>query len=168
MPDPGTRDSTTHADNQPEWVLPRKRMATTVLFTDPDGRLLLVDPTYKPDWELPGGMIEDDESPWLAGRREVAEELGLDRPPGALLAVDYVTATSRLPDGLIVVFDGGVLDPARPLTLPPDELGAASFVELHRIDEYLPARQARRARAALAARATGRAVYLEDGHPLIP
>ncbi len=143
-------------------------MATTVLFTDGEGRLLLVDPTYKPDWELPGGMIEDGESPWLAGRREVAEELGIDRPPGALLAVDYVTAADVLPDGVIIVFDGGMLDPAQPLSLPPDELGAATFVELHRLEEYLPARHARRARAALAARATGCAVYLEDGHPIKP
>ncbi|HEY6791280.1 MAG TPA: NUDIX domain-containing protein [Trebonia sp.] len=32
--------------------------------------------------------MEAEESPHAACRREVAEELGLDRPPGRVLAVD--------------------------------------------------------------------------------
>ena len=49
----------------------RKRMAATVLFTDAQGRVLVVEPTYKPRWELPGGAVERDESPWRAAGREV-------------------------------------------------------------------------------------------------
>ena len=44
-------------------TLPRKRMAAAVLFFDAADRLLLVEPTYKPTWELPGGTVEADESP---------------------------------------------------------------------------------------------------------
>ena len=62
--------------------LARKRMAVGALFHDENGRVLLVDPTYKPTWDLPGGAVEKEESPYAACRREVAEELGLDRPPG--------------------------------------------------------------------------------------
>ena len=43
--------------------LPGKRMGAGVLFTDETGRLLLVEPTYKPTWEIPGGAMEADESP---------------------------------------------------------------------------------------------------------
>jgi len=68
--------------------LARKRMAAGALFRDVDGRVLLVDPTYKPMWDLPGGAVEKEESPHAACRREVAEELGLDRPPGRVLVVD--------------------------------------------------------------------------------
>jgi ADP-ribose pyrophosphatase YjhB (NUDIX family) len=39
----------------------RKRVAADVLFRDPEGRILLVDPTYKPDWDVPGGMAEANE-----------------------------------------------------------------------------------------------------------
>lgn len=56
-----------------------------MLFTDALGRLLVVKPTYKPGWELPGGSVEDGESPGRAAVREIAEELGVERPVGRLL-----------------------------------------------------------------------------------
>jgi 8-oxo-dGTP diphosphatase len=68
--------------------LPRKRMAAGALFVDSVSRILLVDPVYRDTWDLPGGAVEAEESPYAACRREVAEELGLDRPPGRVLAVD--------------------------------------------------------------------------------
>jgi 8-oxo-dGTP pyrophosphatase MutT (NUDIX family) len=61
--------------------LARKRMAVTAFFRDDQGRVLLVNPVYKEAWDLPGGAVEAEESPYAACRREVAEELGLDRPP---------------------------------------------------------------------------------------
>src|SRR5882724_3664785 len=70
--------------------LARKRMAAGALFLDEDGRVLLVDPIYRETWDLPGGAVEAEESPQAACRREVAEELGLDRQPGRVLAVDWV------------------------------------------------------------------------------
>lgn len=141
-----------------------KRTAATVIFTDPDGRVLIVKPTYKPRWELPGGRVEQEESPGAAAIREIAEELGFACPLGPLLAVDYVPAAD-LPDALVVVFDGGVLVDADGVRLPRDELSAARFAAVAELDDYLPPLQARRVRAALTARGTGCAVYLEDGRP---
>ncbi len=60
-------------------------------------------------WDLPGGAVEAEESPYAACRREVAEELGLDRSPGRVLAVDWVPSRPRCPEGLLVVYDGGML-----------------------------------------------------------
>lgn len=37
--------------------LPRKKMATGVLFFQ-DQSLLLVKPTYKDGWSIPGGIVE--------------------------------------------------------------------------------------------------------------
>ncbi|HEY0813309.1 MAG TPA: NUDIX hydrolase [Pseudonocardia sp.] len=140
----------------------------TVLFTDAHGQVLVVKPTYKQGWELPGGAVEDDESPRRAAAREVFEELHLHCVPGPVLALDYVSAaaSSAGTEGLVVVFDGGTLtqDPAA-LQLASDELAAAMFADAVAREQRLPALQARRAAAALAARATGRTVYLEDGHP---
>jgi 8-oxo-dGTP pyrophosphatase MutT (NUDIX family) len=59
--------------------LARKRMAATAFFRDEDGRVLLVNPVHKETWDLPGGAVEAEESPYAACRREVAEELGLAR-----------------------------------------------------------------------------------------
>jgi hypothetical protein len=39
-------------------TLPRKRMGAAVCFRDDVGRVLLVEPTYKRDWLLPGGAVE--------------------------------------------------------------------------------------------------------------
>ncbi len=53
------------------------RVAAGVLFRDAAGRVLLVKPTYKDGWEIPGGYVERGESPHAAavalrldGRRE--------------------------------------------------------------------------------------------------
>jgi 8-oxo-dGTP pyrophosphatase MutT (NUDIX family) len=62
--------------------LPRKRMAAGVLFRDKLNRVLLLQTSYKPNLEVPGGAVEADEAPWTTAAREVAEELGWDRLPG--------------------------------------------------------------------------------------
>jgi ADP-ribose pyrophosphatase YjhB (NUDIX family) len=65
-------------------------MAASALCSDQSGRILLVDPIYRDTWDLPGGVVEAEESPHAACRREVAEEIGLSRPVGRILAVDWV------------------------------------------------------------------------------
>jgi ADP-ribose pyrophosphatase YjhB (NUDIX family) len=68
----------------------RKRVAADVLIRDMAGRILLVNPTYKPGWDLSGGMAEANEPPHEAAVRELREELGLDVVPRGLLVVDWV------------------------------------------------------------------------------
>jgi 8-oxo-dGTP pyrophosphatase MutT (NUDIX family) len=104
--------------------LPRKRVAAGVLYRDGAGRVLLVEPAYKPSWEIPGGTVEDGEAPRTAAAREVREELGLDLPVWDLLVVDWVAADPPRPDGLKLLFDGGVLDArtTAAITLPAAEL----------------------------------------------
>ena len=80
--------------------LARKRMAATAFFRDAHGRVLLVNPVYKQTWDLPGGAAEAEESPHAACRREVAEELGLDRALGRVLAVDWVPSRPERPEDL--------------------------------------------------------------------
>ncbi|MEU8727388.1 MULTISPECIES: NUDIX hydrolase [Streptomyces] len=51
---------------------------TSVLITDDQGRLLLVERVDTGDWGLPGGLMEPGESFEETGMREVREETGLD------------------------------------------------------------------------------------------
>lgn len=44
----------------------------------PDGRILLVKPSYRNGWSVPGGLVGRRESPRDAARRELREEVGLD------------------------------------------------------------------------------------------
>ncbi|HEV2782362.1 MAG TPA: NUDIX hydrolase [Actinophytocola sp.] len=91
--------------------LPRKRMSAGVLLRDARGRVLLVEPSYKPRWEIPGGVVEDGEAPWDTAVRELHEEIGLARTVGRLLVVDHVTPRNgdKLPERVAFVFDGGTI-----------------------------------------------------------
>ena len=91
-------------------TLPRKRMAAGVLLRDDSGRVLLVEPAYKDYWEVPGGCVEADESPYDAAVREVKEELGLSIAPGRLLVADWVPPRPDRTEGVIFVYDGGIVD----------------------------------------------------------
>jgi 8-oxo-dGTP pyrophosphatase MutT (NUDIX family) len=57
-------------------TLARKRMTAGMLFRDKAGRVLPLEPSYKPNWEIPGGAVEADECPWATATREFTEELG--------------------------------------------------------------------------------------------
>lgn len=92
---------------------PTKRISVGALIRDRHARLLLVKPTYRDGWLLPGGIVDVDESPRAALVREIREELGLTLDPGALLCVDYVTAHGEYADGLHLLFDGGCLSDSR-------------------------------------------------------
>jgi 8-oxo-dGTP pyrophosphatase MutT (NUDIX family) len=145
----------------------RKRVAADLLVRDTSGRILLVDPSYKPGWDLPGGMAEANEPPLEAARREVREELGLEKDIGRLLCVDWVAPHGPWDDTLMFIFDGGVVTSAdiAELRLLDGELIAYQFSTEEEAAGLLGPRVWRRAEAALAALQTGQAHYLEDGRP---
>lgn len=148
-----------------------KRMAAGVLITDDLDRVLLLQPSYKPTWEIPGGVVEAGESPRAAARREVREELGLDIGLGRLLVVDWIAEDPPKTEGLMLVYDGGVLDGAdRSIRLQRAELNAYGFVDLEGAMGLASERAERRWKAALDARRMGRVLELEDGwrQPLEP
>jgi 8-oxo-dGTP pyrophosphatase MutT (NUDIX family) len=149
-------------------ALPRKRMASTVLLFDEADRVLVVEPTYVDFMELPGGCVELDESPRQAAVREVKEELGLDREPGCLLAVDWVPPRPGRSEGLIAVFDGGRLtaEEIGEIRLPADELRAFAFLPTDEAVQALPELLARRLESCLRARGAATTAYLENGSPV--
>lgn len=141
--------------------LPRKRMAAAVLLHDKRGRVLLLEPSYKPNWELPGGAVEDHEAPWEAATRELLEELGWPVQLGPLLLVDYVRPQDQRPEGVVFVFDGGEISEA---TLPAVsfEDGEILSAGLHTVE------QARsKVKALLADRITSALTALERGSTVV-
>jgi ADP-ribose pyrophosphatase YjhB (NUDIX family) len=148
--------------------LARKRMAAGALFRDEAGGVLLVNPTYKPTWDLPGGAVEAEESPHAACRREVAEELGLDRPPGRVLAVDWVPSRPERPEGLIVVYDSGILSAAEAseIVLTDGELAGFAFIAPSKVPGLVTPLLARRIAACLEAVESGTVAALENGNPV--
>jgi len=89
--------------------MPKKRMGAGCLFFNEAGDVMLVKPTYKPYWEIPGGAVELNESPKQGCQREVREELGLERVVGDLLVVDYNFQVDKKTESLMFIFNGGII-----------------------------------------------------------
>ncbi|MFI7100667.1 NUDIX domain-containing protein [Streptomyces sp. NPDC050161] len=143
-------------------------LAAGVLLFDDEDRVLLVDPTYKPGWEFPGGIVEHGESPTRAGIREVAEELGLRLPrTPRLLVLDWEAPAPPGFGGLRLLFDGGRLteDQTSALLLPGSELRDWRFVTEAEAEHMLPPVRFHRLRWALRAREQGCPLLLEAGVP---
>ncbi len=144
-------------------------LAAGVLLFDEHDRVLLVDPTYKPGWEFPGGVVERGEAPARAGMREVAEETGIHlREVPRLLVVDWERPAPPGFGGLRLLFDGGRLKSgeASRVLLPGPELRAWRFATEQEAAAMLPPVRYERLRWALRARERGSALYLEAGVPV--
>ncbi|MEU3524701.1 NUDIX hydrolase [Streptomyces sp. NPDC038707] len=147
--------------------LPRVLAGAAALFRDAEGRVLLVEPNYREGWALPGGTIESDtgETPRQGARRETLEEIGLDRPPGRLLAVDWAHGAGR-PPLVAYLYDGGVLteEELKSIRLQEEELLSWRLVAREELTAYLPEVLGRRVLAALDVLAEGGGtVELENG-----
>ena len=149
--------------------LPRKRAIAQVLLRDTDGRVLLCNLTYKQDWDLPGGVVEVNESPRLAAFREVEEETGLSLPPGRLLLTDWLPAWSGWDDAVCLVFDGGAHDASLAERIVPQarEIREARFCTVAEVHHLCADFTARRIDSALASlEAGGAPAYTESGRPV--
>jgi 8-oxo-dGTP diphosphatase len=156
------------ADGDLLFLLPRIPASAGALLLDRTGRLLIVNPTYKAHWTIPGGIMEDDgETPWEACRREVLEEVGLSLERGRLVAVDFLRPKPSKPGGMRFLFYCGVLDEAtiQQIVLQEEELSEYLLAEPAGALELLSGPLRRRVGAALDV-GDGGCVYLEDGRPV--
>jgi len=142
----------------------RSYVAAGVLFFDDAGRILLVQPTYKDHWDIPGGYVETGETPAQAAVREVREELGIDMSVGALLVADWAPHPDE-GDKLLLIFDGGTLTVGwlDEIQLQADELASYALRDPTEAITLLIPRLGRRVAAAIDARRTGCTTYLECG-----
>jgi 8-oxo-dGTP diphosphatase len=140
--------------------LPGVVLAAGALITDPDGLILLVKPNYRDHWTLPGGICEYGEAPHVGCAREVAEEIGLPLPIGALLAIDWSPPYAEPARPVMhFVFDGGTLADGREIVLQAEELDEFRFTDADEAEDYIAPFAVRRLRAALKGRASGAPVY---------
>lgn len=139
-------------------VLPRTRVIAHVLFRDTSDRILVLQVTYKDDWELPGGVVERHESPRLGAEREVLEEIGLKCTLSQPLAIDWLPPYLGWDDAVEFIFDGGVLLPKEVADI---RLNHSEISDAH----WLPADEAALHLSPLAAR---RLKWLDDVRPGSP
>jgi len=154
-------------DELPElaFVLPAIPASAGALVRGRKGRLLILKPTYKGGWTIPGGVVEIGESPWDACRRETKEECGLDVTRGRLVCVDFLHPRPGRPGGMRFLFDCGVVDDAvlDTVVIQPVEIAESRVLP---IDTALPLLSGPVRRRVRAGWKTKRVRYLEDGRPV--
>jgi 8-oxo-dGTP diphosphatase len=148
-------------------ALPRIPASAGALVWDRKGRLLILKPTYKSGWTIPGGIVEaDGETPWEACRRETREECGLELRHGRLVCVDFLRPRPGRPGGMRFLFDCGVL--AKPtlagIVLQEEEISEYRLARVDRAVRMLSGPVRRRLAAAV--KKPRRLHYLEDGRPV--
>jgi ADP-ribose pyrophosphatase YjhB (NUDIX family) len=145
-------------------TLPGKRMASGCVFLNAAGEVLIVKPTYRAGWLLPGGSVEKDESPAKGCVREIREELDLEKPVLRLLCLEYQSAHSRGTESLQFIFYGGLLSESEiaSIRLPADELSAYRFCTRAEALSLLIPKLAERTEFALRALDENTILYLED------
>ena len=144
-------------------ALPAIPVSAGALIFDRERRLLILKPTYKTGWTIPGGVMEaDGETPWEACRREVREECGLEVSRGRLACMDFRRPRPGRAGGVRFLFDCGALGRKRlnAIVLQPEEIAEYRLAELAEALPLLRGPIRRRVRAACAGRGL---VYLEDG-----
>ena len=137
-----------------EYVLPRVPASAGALLHDGHGRILVLEPTYKSGWTVPGGQVEEDgESPWEACRREVREETGLVVTAGRLACVDFLHPRRGRPGGMRFLFDCGVVPAAvrDTIVVQPGEIASHRWVDPDEASRLLSGPVGRRVAQALGA-----------------
>jgi 8-oxo-dGTP diphosphatase len=146
--------------------LPAVPASAGALIYDRSGRLLILRPTYKSGWTIPGGIMEaDGETPWDACRREVREECGIELRGGRLACVDFHPDRPEHRGGIRFLFDCGPVDDAAfaAITLQPEEIAEYRLAPPKDALTLLRPPIRRRVRAVTRHRGLS---YLEDGRPV--
>jgi len=139
-------------------------MGAGCLFCDEQKRILLVKPTYKPVWEIPGGVVELNESPKQGCQREVREEIGLERKIGDLLVVDYNSPTDEKTESLMFIFDGGILTSSdiTSIKLDRNEISEYCFFSIENLPTEMTTTLRNRVSAAWRQLPESHGIYLEN------
>lgn len=148
--------------NENSRELPKKRIGAGVLIVDKDQRVLLVEPTYKESWEIPGGLVELNEAPREAAKRECHEELGFDISVERLIAIDWVSDGGTSGEGLLFIYATGPVETSH-IILPPEELRSWEWCDHEAVMARVPSHKARRLFAAIDALRHGTFIELENG-----
>ena len=86
-------------------TLDRKRSGSGAIILNEDNKILMLKTTYKKNYEIPGGVVEKNESPRECCKREIKEEIGLDLNIEKLLVLEYQQL--EFDDSFMFLFYGG-------------------------------------------------------------
>ena len=149
-----------------EEYLPAIPVSAGALIFDRAGLLLILKPTYKSGWTIPGGVMEaDGETPWEACQREVREECGIEVRRARLACMDFRRQKPGRAGGIRFLFDCGRFGDTDldGIVVQPEEISEYRFSAVPDALDLLRGPIRRRVRAATGSK---RLIYLEDGRPV--
>src|ERR1700755_2200859 len=132
--------------------IPRIPASAGAMVWDRKGRLLILKPTYKSGWTIPGGQVEaNGETPWDACRRETREECGPQLRRGKLVCVDFRRPRPGRPGGIRFLFDTERFDAPTlaHIVLQQDEISDYRLARVERALKLLSGPVRRRVAATL-------------------
>ncbi|CAG7571278.1 RimJ/RimL family protein N-acetyltransferase [Barrientosiimonas humi] len=147
--------------------LPRKRTISQGLVRNQRGEVLLCELTYKRYWDLPGGVVDPDESPAHAVLREVGEELQVPARLRRLVVVSWLPPWQGWDDAMLYLFELSVAeDEVARATLEPREIRAIHWADAETVRARCAPYTARLIEHATQLLDAGApTAYLEDGEP---
>ena len=148
--------------------LPKKRVAVGALIFNDKKEILVVKPSYRDYWIMPGGVVEKSESLSQALSRELKEELSLiiDIKNINLAIVDYrpekFEDNVQKDDSLQIVFDCGVIneDIIKSIKIDNDEIVDYRFLPIEESLKIISNPTKERLKSYFS---SNKAVYLNDG-----
>jgi 8-oxo-dGTP diphosphatase len=149
-----------------EEYLPAIPVSAGALIFDQAGRLLILKPTYKSGWTIPGGVMEaDGETPWEACQREVREECGIEVHRARLACMDFRRPKPGRAGGIRFLFDCGRFGDTdlAGIVVQPEEISEYRFAAVPDALDLLRGPIRRRIGAATGSK---RLIYLENGRPV--
>jgi 8-oxo-dGTP diphosphatase len=76
-------------------TLPKRMSSAAIMLENSAGELLIVKANYKEYWTLPGGIVDEGETPKQAACREASEEVGVAFTPEQ---VTFIAVVDRISD----------------------------------------------------------------------
>lgn len=119
--------------------LPLKQVGAGTIFLNDQNEILILKPDYRQSWLIPGGSVDQDESPLACAIRETKEEIGLDVSDQRLVCVTHSPGAQLKHDAIRFIFYGGVLTQQQidSMQLQADEIEAYKFVSVEEAETLL-------------------------------
>lgn len=139
-------------------------MGSGALIFNPKGELLIVKPSYKNHWSIPGGVVDKNESPRKACLREVKEEVGIRLRRCTFALVDYGKAAGVKSENLQFIFWGGKLTKREIAQIKIDQVEIENFQFVKIKKAFLLVNPHLKKRMQYAVREINKGgIYLENG-----
>lgn len=140
-------------------------MGAGALILNDKNEIFIVKPSYKDQWSIAGGVVNDNESPRDACIREVKEEIDIDLKNVKFLCVDYTSSNGEKGESLQFIFFGGRLNQneIENIKLDGKEIIEYRFMKVDDALSLLSGKLKMRLSKCLDVIKNNNAIYIEDG-----